>query len=81
MPTNVKLLEEESDSKISKLFQENLDEKTAALAVVAPYQPAKITPSKRLWAEIGLEEELNIEDAIYKIKEREVNNLVLYITT
>jgi len=81
MPTNVKLLEEESDSKISKLFQENLDEKTAALAVVAPYQPAKITPSKRLWAEIGLEEELNIEDAIYKIKEREVNNLVLVVNS
>lgn len=81
MPVNIKLLEEEIDLEISKLFQEKLDEKMAALAVIAPYQPAKITPSKRLWAEIGLEEELNIEDTIYKLKEREISNLILVLNS
>ncbi|MDI6902114.1 MAG: hypothetical protein QMC77_00025 [Methanocellales archaeon] len=81
MPINIKLLEEETDPNISKLFQENLGKKMAALLVIAPYQPAKITPSKRLWAEIGLEEELNIEDAIYKLKERETSNLILVLNS
>jgi len=81
MPTNVKLLEEESDTKISKILQGYMDEKTAALAMIAPYQPAKVSPSKRLWAEIGLEEELNIEDAIYKLKEREAGNLILIVNS
>lgn len=81
MPTTVKLLEEESDTKISKIFQNHINENTGALAMIAPYQPAKISPSKRLWAEIGLEEELNVEDAIYRLKEKDVNNLLLVINS
>lgn len=81
MPINVKLLEEESDTKICEAFQKDMDDKTAALAMIAPHHPAKITPSKRLWAEIGLEEELNTEDAIHELKEKGVCALILVVNS
>jgi ClpP class serine protease len=81
MANRVKLVEEESDSKIYKAFQEEMDEKTAALTMIAPYQPAKVSPTKALWADIGLTEELNIEEAIHKLKERNVTDLILVVNS
>lgn len=75
------MLEEESDPKIANGFKENLDEGTAALEMVAPYQPAKISPTKELMASIGLIEELNLEEAIYKLKEHNINKLILVINS
>lgn len=81
MPTNLKLLEEESDTKICEAFQKDMDDKTAALAIIAPYHPAKVSPSKRLWAEISLEEELNTEEAIHKLKEMGISVLNLVVNS
>lgn len=77
----MKLVDKETDTKICEKFHEEMDEKTAALAMIAPYQPAKVSPTKTLWAEIGLIEELNIEDAIYKLKENDITNLILVINS
>ena len=43
--------------------------------------PAKVSPSKALWAEIGLIEELNVEDVIYKLKQNNITNLILVINS
>ncbi len=56
MANRIRLVEPESDPEITKAFQKEIDEKTAALAIIAPYQPAKVSPTKALWAEIGLTE-------------------------
>ena len=79
MPVN--LLEEESDPDITAEFQKILDRNTAALELVAPYQPAKISPTKEIMPSIGLIEELNIEDVIYKLRESKIENLVLVINS
>jgi len=76
-----KLVEVESDSEITKAFQNEMDDKIAALAIIAPYQPAKVSPTKALWAEIGLTEELNVEEAIDKLKEEGIQNLILCINS
>jgi len=81
MANKVKLVEAESDPKIMKAFQNEMDEKTAALAIIASYQPAKVSPTKALWAEIGLTEELNVEEAIDKLKEKDIQNLILCINS
>jgi len=81
MTNNIKLVEVENDPKITKAFQNEMDEKTAALAIIASYQPAKVSPTKALWAEIGLTEELNVEEAIDKLKENGIQNLILCINS
>jgi len=81
MVNRVKLVGEEDDHNISEAFQDEMDEKTAALAMIAPYQPAKVSPTKALWAEIGLTEELNIEEAIHKLKGENITNLILVINS
>ncbi|MCL0103501.1 hypothetical protein M1O51_02635 [Dehalococcoidia bacterium] len=81
MPVNIKLLEEESDTKICEIFQKHMGNNTSALAMIASYQPAKISPSKRLWAEIGLEEELNVEEVIHILKEKRISNLILVVNS
>jgi len=80
-PRKVKLVDVETDTEICKKFQEEMDKKTAALAMIAPYVPAKVSPSKALWAEIGLIEELNVEDVIYKLKQNNITNLILVINS
>ena len=64
MTNGIELVDVETDPKICEKFQEEMDERTAALAMIAPYLPAKVSPSKALWAEIGL-----VEDTIHKLKE------------
>jgi len=81
MANKIKLVEVESDPEITKAFQNEMDEKTAALAIIASYQPAKVSPTKTLWAEIGLTEELNVEEAIDKLKEKSIQNLILIINS
>jgi len=81
MTNRVKLIGIESDSDIIKVFQNEMDDKTAALAMIASYQPAKVSPTKALWAEISLTEELNIEEAIEKIKKNSIANLILVINS
>jgi ClpP class serine protease len=81
MANKIKLVEEESDLKVIKALQNEIDEKTAALAIVASYQPAKVSPTKVLWAEIGLTEELNVEEAIDKLKENGAQNLILCVNS
>ncbi|MDF2957108.1 MAG: Periplasmic serine protease [Candidatus Alkanophagales archaeon MCA70_species_1] len=81
MTNGIELVDVETDPEICEKFQEEMDERTAALAMIAPYLPAKVSPSKALWAEIGLVEELNMEDTIYKLKENNITNLILVINS
>lgn len=70
MPTNIKLIGEESNAKINEAFRKKMDSGTAALGIIAPYLPAKVTPSKRIPAQIGLQEELNVDEGINEFKKR-----------
>lgn len=81
MANGVNLVGVESDPEITNAFQKEMDEKTAALAMIASYKPAKVSPTKALWAEIGLTEELNIEDAIEKLKAKDIKDLILVINS
>ena len=71
----------EDDINITKAFQKEMDDKTAALAMIASYQPAKVSPTKSLWAEIGLTEELNMEEAVEELKNNKIQNLILVINS
>jgi hypothetical protein len=71
----------ESDTKIKGCLLKHLGENTAALALITSYIPAKISPTKVARAQIGLIEELGMEDAIAEIKENDIDRLYLLINT
>lgn len=73
--------EREKDSKIYTGMQEIFDDKTAALAFIAPYAPAKVTPSKIISASIDIPEELGIEDAINEIRKERIEKLYLLLNS
>ena len=73
--------EREKDTKIVEPMQRILGSDTAALAFIAPYTPAKITPSKRISASINIPEELGIEDAINELKKENIQKLYLLLNT
>lgn len=72
---------EESDIKIKEGFAKHIGQDTAALAMITTYNPAKITPTKAVIAQIGLLDELGMEDAIAEIKSRNINKLFLLINS
>ncbi|MDI6886597.1 MAG: hypothetical protein QMD22_09745 [archaeon] len=73
--------EREKDSKIYTGVHEILDEKTAALAFIAPYAPAKVTPTKIILASVDIPEELGIEDAINEIRKEKIEKLYLLLNS
>ncbi|MGB7533219.1 MAG: ATP-dependent Clp protease proteolytic subunit [Halobacteriota archaeon] len=82
MSEEIKFGEREKNPKIQESMQKVLDSNTAALAFIAPYAPAKISPTKALAATVDIPEELGIEDAINEIKkEREIRNLYLLLNS
>lgn len=75
------LAEEESNEDISNEIKSKLDDDTAALCLIAPYIPAKLSPRARVMASIGIPEELGIEDAINEIKDKDINKLYLLLNS
>jgi len=73
--------QEESDSVLKKSISAHLGQDTAALALITTYNPAKITPTKKAIAQIGLVEELGVEDAITEIKNEDINKLFLLVNS
>jgi len=51
------------------------------LAFITSYIPAKVSPTRVARAQIGLMEELGVEDAITEIKEKNIEKLYLLINT
>lgn len=73
--------EEETDLTIKEPLLKLLDNETAALALIASYLPAKVTPTKSMPAEIGLGEEFGIQEAISQIKQANANKLLLLVNS
>jgi len=73
--------EREKDPRIYEAMQEVLDSKTATLAFIAPYTPAKVSPSKAISATIDIPEELGIEDAINEIRKEKIEKLYLLLNS
>lgn len=71
----------EVDEKITTKLLPHLGNDTAALALLMTYVPAKVTPSRSVHGQIGLVEELGIEDAITEIKKQGINKLFLLINS
>lgn len=62
-------------------LRSNLDENEGALAMVAPYSPEQISPTRAEWAEIGFTEELKVETAIEELNRHDISNLHLLINS
>ncbi len=63
-------MEEEMQENIRTPMLRYLKADTATLAMIASYKPARITPTRLEYAYIRYPEEIAIEDALMKIKER-----------
>ena len=57
-------VEEEDDEKVVNFVK---NRGVSALAIIASYSPRRISPTRRLYAELGISEEFAIESALSKI--------------
>lgn len=71
--------EEKEEGIITGLNEISSGEKTAYLAIIAPYVGVKVTPSKIASAQIGLSEEFGIETVIENIKDAQKDCKNLFI--
>jgi hypothetical protein len=71
----------ERDHTIVKSLAEALPKKTAALAIISPYFPTQVTPSRIVQATIGLEEELATEEMVELTNSEEIDSLYLILNT
>lgn len=65
-----------TDKKIKEFANK---EKAAMLAIIAPYVPARISPTRRIRAELGPYEEFAVEDFVKKAKDKGCKKLILLL--
>jgi hypothetical protein len=73
--------EEESDPEINSNIAKYLDKNTGAIAFIAPYVGARLTPSKTVRANINIPEEFGMEDAINTMKRKGIKKIYLLINS
>lgn len=73
--------EREVDKEIVEPLRDQLSPAEGAIAMIAPYQPEQISPTRSRFAEIALTEELKMEDAILALKTEGVTDLHLMINS
>lgn len=81
MAEEITFAEREKDPNVYTAMQNVLGDETAALAFIAPYAPAKVSPSKTISASIAIPEELGIEDAINEIRNEKIEKLYLLLNS
>jgi hypothetical protein len=81
MPEIIGPVESESDPEISSSFAGILDDKTGAIAFIAPYVSARVTPSKSVSASISIPEEFGMEDVIGILKENGAEKILLLLNS
>ncbi|MFB6145053.1 MAG: hypothetical protein ABEJ99_00935 [Candidatus Nanohaloarchaea archaeon] len=69
---------QETDRAIQEMLEQILSEEEAALAMIAPYSPAKISPARAEMAQIGLVEELRLEYALKELEDVDKIKLLLH---
>lgn len=71
----------EDDPEIIRDFYKNSEPNQAALAMIAPYEPEQISPTRSRFAEISFSEELKMENAIKKLISKDVEEIHFMINS